>query len=289
MTRNSPRTLIVGAHGQLGQQFALAQNKQNFIFAGKTRLSVLDSELIRKFIKNNFIDVVINCSGYTNVPLAEEEPFLAMQLNGIGPENLGSVCAELGKTLIHISTDSVFDGNKNTPYSELDIPKPLNKYSATKLAGENAVLSSGLNKSSIVRVSWLYSNFGNNFYHKILPRCEAGEDLNVVSDQFSTPTFAGDLVDFVCDYLIEAEHSGCEIFHFSNLGKASWYEFAVEISKLKNSRSSVIPISTENYGDIVVRPKYTALSNTKIVERFNYKQKCWKQSLRKCIDERQTL
>ena len=287
MNEQKIKVLVVGANGQLGKQFHNQRHlfPQLFLMS-KQSLNILDLNQISKVLKVHQPDIVINCAAYTDVVGAEQNTKEAYDVNQVGVCNIAEICSEAGVKLIHISTDSVFDGNKKKPYNEQDAVNPLNEYSRSKWAGEQEMFKRNPDGSSVIRVSWLYSNFGNNFYEKIIAQSSQKVELKVVDDQFSTPTYARGLVEFIANKMINTKHRGCELFHFSDIGKASWYEFAREIIKLDGGLSNLIPISTEEFCAPVTRPKYTVLSHQKIVQKFNYSMSHWKQNLERCLYDR---
>ncbi|MFT5725519.1 MAG: dTDP-4-dehydrorhamnose reductase [Bacteroidia bacterium] len=281
------RVLVLGANGQLGRQFNAQKNSfDELLLAPRQSLDILDFSQAEKILKTHKADVVINCAAYTDVVGAEKNRKQAYAVNHSGVGNLADICHDVGTKLIHISTDSVFDGRKMTAYIETDNAQPLNEYSKSKWAGEQVMLQKNSDTSSVVRVSWLYSNFGNNFYEKILSKSMTEDELKIVNDQVSTPTYARGLVEFISNALIYTNHDGCELFHYSDFGEASWYDFAKEIVKLSGGRSKVTPISTTQFSAPVLRPKYTVLSHQKVVKKFDYLMTHWKENLERCLYDR---
>ena len=256
------RILICGANGQLGLQFKdLYQGNDSFCFATKEECDLRSADSIHECISRFLPSVIINCAAYTDVQGAEHERCKAFELNTDAVGNLAQVCAKRGVRLIHISTDSVFDGVRNGgAYAETDPTGPLNVYSESKLLGEVEVQRFAPSGSAIVRVSWLYSNFGNNFYEKIIAKIDRSEEILVVNDQFSSPSFGGKFVEFLHLLVTSPTWHGVEIFHYGDGGVCSWYDFATEIAHNMNYGGVVIPINTPESGSMLRRPRYTKLS-----------------------------
>lgn len=269
--------LVVGANGQLGNELRLLlQNKAEYV--DKDELDITNQEAVLAFIKPEKYQAVINCAAYTAVDKAEDDEDLAYKINAEGPKNL----ALTGVPMIHISTDYVFDGQKCTPYIESDIADPTSVYGRTKLAGENLVLDTA-NTAVIIRTSWLYSEFGNNFVKTMRRLGAERESLNVVFDQVGTPTYAKDLAQAIVDILPQIKQGTKEIYHFSNEGVCSWYDFAVEIMRMSNLSCQVNPIESSQYPTKATRPSYSVMNKGKIKTEFGVKSRHWQQALRECI------
>jgi len=269
--------LVVGANGQLGNELRLLlQNKAEYV--DKDELDITNQEAVLAFIKPEKYQAVINCAAYTAVDKAEDDEDLAYKINAEGPKNL----ALTGVPMIHISTDYVFDGQKCTPYIESDIADPTSVYGRTKLAGENFVLDTA-NTAVIIRTSWLYSEFGNNFVKTMRRLGAERESLNVVFDQVGTPTYAKDLAQAIVDILPQIKRGTKEIYHFSNEGVCSWYDFAVEIMRMSNLSCQVNPIESSQYPTKATRPSYSVMNKGKIKTEFGVKSRHWQQALRECI------
>lgn len=272
--------LVTGANGQLGSELRAIESKlDTYFFTDVAELDVLDKQAVAEFVKKNAIQIIVNCAAYTNVDKAEEEPKLTDSLNHIAVKNLAEVCVENKVTLIHISTDYVFDGTKNTPYSEEDFTSPLGVYGQTKLEGEKAV-ESICDEYLILRTSWLYSALGNNFAKTIQRLSKEKNELKVVFDQVGTPTYAADLAAFISFVIENAYYRGKkEIYHFSNEGVCSWYDFAKEIVVLLGENCNVKPCYSTEYPAKVVRPCYSVLDKTKLKREFGYEIPHWRASL----------
>ena len=278
--------LITGANGQLGremQRVAKVDNN-NYIFTDSDELDITNISAIREVVVANRVDVIVNCAAYTNVDKAEEEPLLSDLLNNKAVENLAVVSKEREVTLIHISTDYVFDGSACTPYIEDCKTSPTGAYGATKLAGEQSIINSGCSYI-IIRTSWLYSIWGNNFVKTMQKLTAERDTLNVIFDQIGTPTYAGDLADAICD-IVSSDKFGKEgVYHFSNEGVCSWYDFAVEICEINGNSCSINPIHSYEYPSKVTRPHYSVLDKTKFKANFEATIPHWRRSLVKCIDK----
>jgi len=283
--------LVTGAYGQLGQEFNSFSKKHkdfNFIFTDIDKLDISDKKELELFFSDNSINYVINCAAYTAVDKAESEPELAHSINCDAVVNLISVCNKFNTRLIHFSTDYVFNGRSNTPYSESDKKDPISVYGKTKLISEELIINE-LKSGIILRTSWLYSSFGNNFVKTMLRLGSEKDQINVVSDQKGTPCYGKDLTYVVMNIInqIECGDYVCvkpEIFNYSGEGICSWYDFAVEIMKLGKINCKVNPISTEDYPTPATRPSYSVLSKTKIKKAFNINIKHWHESLKECIN-----
>jgi len=283
--------LVTGANGQLGKtlNYLVDQTKTDFRFVFTTReqLDLTDFQNIRSFIEQNQFDVIINCAAYTAVDKSEVEKKQANLVNHLSVKNIAEIARDNCIKLIHISTDYVFDGLKLKPYTEKDNTSPKNVYGKTKLDGENAILSTMACDALIIRTSWLYSEYGNNFLDTILKLTKTKEKLNIVSDQIGSPTYANDLAIAIIKIIesknfIEASQIS-EVFHYSNDGKCSWYDFAREIIQISGKKCSIDPISSKDYPQSATRPKHVLLDKEKIRDSFGLEIIFWKDSLYKCI------
>lgn len=274
--------LVTGALGQLGQslQFIAPHYKEvQFIFASSQDLDITDEERVTVFFEQNKIDFCINTAAYTAVDKAESDQEKAYLVNVVGPKNLAISCQKVNATLLHISTDFVFDGTANTPYLESDLTNPIGVYGQTKLDGENEVVLN-CDKHYIIRTSWVYSQFGNNFMKTMLRLAQDRTELNVVSDQIGTPTNAVDLAYAILDIISNSEQvASYGIYNFSNEGVCSWYDFAKEIFKINDLNIKVNPIPTEDYPTPAKRPKYSVLDKSKIKSTFGITIKNWQEAL----------
>jgi dTDP-4-dehydrorhamnose reductase len=272
------RVLVTGANGQLGKSIRkIAQDYQEmkFIFTDVAELDITNNEEVNTFFKSNKIDYCINCAAYTAVDKAEEEADKAYLLNAIAVKNLAEACKTSAAVLIHISTDFVFDGTKRTPYTEEDTPNPLSVYGKSKLKGEQ-YLQGILERHFIVRTSWLYSEYGNNFVKTMLRLAETKDEISVVNDQIGSPTYAGDLASFLLQ-IIHADPKKYGIYHYSNEGEISWYDFAVEIFKQHKKAVRVSPIPTSAYPTAAKRPTYSVMYTSKANQL--HKIKIWNERL----------
>lgn len=281
------KILVTGANGQLGSEL----RRRNFsalddvYFTDVNKLDITDYKAVESFLEVNEIDTIINCAAYTSVEKAEDNPKLAEVINADAVGNLARAACRNDCLLIHISTDYVFDGKGRVPYTEKDIPCPLNVYGKTKLAGERVILESGC-FHIIVRTSWLYSGFGQNFVKTMLRLADERAEVKVVADQFGTPTYAGDLAGFLVDLMandVRIEYQG--IYHYSNEGECSWCDFAKEIMRLAGKECKVLPVSTGEYPVKALRPAYSVLDKTKIRKTFGVTIPEWKESLRGILEE----
>tara|TARA_Y100001970_G_scaffold291563_1_gene429195 strand:- start:1834 stop:2736 length:903 start_codon:yes stop_codon:yes gene_type:complete len=284
--------LVTGSSGQLGQEInSLIKNEIkdrsgfNFYFLNKKDLNITDKKSIKNFVQDKKIRLIINCAAFTNVELAEDQNEVCYEVNSQGVKNLVDALNDNNGSIIHISTDYVFDGNSNKPYKENDSTKPLNVYGLSKLEGEKIIRSSNISYA-IVRTSWLYSKFGNNFFKSTINKINSGEDLNIVCDQIGSPTNAHDLAFYVlniCDIFLESNKKYQEILHFANSGSVSWFEFANEIKDLHTSNKIIVNrIKTNDLKLKANRPKFSALDNKKAENFVSYNIKDWKDSLSEC-------
>lgn len=280
--------LVTGANGQLGsdlKELVEKQNLTNFFFKNRTTLDICTKEDIEKIIKENSISVIINCAAYTAVDRAEQEEETADKINHQAVAFLGELAKEYNLKLIHISTDYVFNGKNYKPYIETDEVQPQGAYGRTKLNGEKALLKINPKNSIIIRTSWVYSSYGNNFVKTMLRLGMERDSLGVIFDQIGTPTYAKDLAQTILDILPKLENNEIEIYHFSNEGAISWYDFAKEIMKMGKRDCIINPIETKDYPTPASRPHYSLLNKAKIKEKFNIKIPYWKDSLKECISK----
>ena len=280
------KVLITGSNGQLGSEIRnLSSDSDNeFFFTDVAELDITDLAAIEKYVDENGIDLIVNCAAYTNVDKAEDDAEMADKINHLAVANLAKVSKKHALTLIHISTDYVFNGTKNTPYTETDTTNALGVYGATKLAGEKALLESGC-KYLIIRTSWLYSSYGNNFVKTMRRLTMEKEHLKVVFDQVGTPTYAADLAQIIL-HIIEMEkyNGNSGTYHFSNEGVCSWYDFAIEIRNLFGNECDIQPCHSEEFPAKVKRPNFSVLDKTKIKQTFELKIPYWKDSLKNCVE-----
>ena len=260
--------LITGSNGQLGSEIREISDQYenyNFIFTDVEELDLTISEDIVSFFTDNKIDACINCAAYTAVDKAEDEVELAMLVNSTAVENLSKVCKNNGTLLFHISTDYVFNGKHFMPYVETDTVSPDSQYGLSKLKGEEAVMLN-CDKAIIVRTSWLYSSHGNNFVKTLIKLGNERDQLSVVSDQVGTPTYAADLAEAIMVMIASFDETKPkEIYHFSNEGAISWYDFGKAIMKLSDIECAINPIDSKDYPSKANRPFYSVLSKSKII------------------------
>ena len=283
------KVLITGSNGQLGSEIKeLASDYENleFVFKDLPELDICDAETLTTIISDQHINAVINCAGYTAVDQAEENSEIAEQVNVKGVLNLVNALEKVDGKLIHISTDYVFDGNHSQPYKESDPVSPIGVYGQTKRAGELAVLNSSID-AIVIRTSWLYSVYGNNFVKTMLRLGNEKKSIQVVSDQKGTPTFAKDLAKTCLDILSDASSTNLSkkgsLYHYSNEGVISWYDFASAIMEISNIGCKVIPIETKDYPTLTKRPLYSVLDKSKIKSDFKVIIPHWRDSLANCI------
>lgn len=277
---------ILGSHGQLGKSFQdlpLFIEKYNMLFFSKNQLDIRNDKLIKYFIDKYKINCIINCAAYTAVDLAENEMEKASILNYECVKILAKIVKQYELKFIHISTDYVFDGQTNSPYKENDITNPLSVYGKTKLRGEQAIMEIAPKNTIIIRTSWLYSGYGKNFVKTIQNLGRQRKELDVVFDQIGTPTFARDLAEIILNILPVIQNEKPEIYHYSNEGVASWYDFAKEIMKLSRLNCSIKPIESKDFPTLAPRPYYSVLNKQKIKEKFHIEIPYWKDSLERCI------
>ena len=289
------RILVIGKNGQLGQSIKKNVdekkihdlNNYDFVFIGREELNLEHIENIKSYFDLNEFNIIINCAAYTKVDEAEENHKQANLINNIAVREIAKIAKTKNIKLIHISTDFVFDGSKKKPYTEDDATSPLNIYGETKLAGELGVMSIMETNSLIIRTSWLYSEFGNNFVKTILNLATKNNSLDIVSDQIGAPTYARDLADSILHIVSTENFIGNEkptaIFHYSNEGKSSWYEFAKEVISISGISCHLNPIKTEDYPLPAKRPKYSILSKKKISQEYALNIDHWKVALKTCL------
>ena len=278
--------LVTGANGQLGNEMRLmAQNSSyHYIFTDVEELDITDFNAILQTVKEKEIQIIVNCAAYTNVDKAENDFDIANALNNIAVGRLANVAKAQNATLIHISTDYVFNGNNHIPYTEDDITDPIGVYGKTKLAGEETIKKVGCNYI-ILRTTWLYSKWGNNFVKTMQKLTLEKDSLSVIFDQIGSPTYAKDLAHAI-SLIIERNMLNQQgIYHYSNEGVCSWFDFAKEICELSGHNCNITPIHSQEYPSKVTRPHYSVLDKTKFKETFGIPVPYCKDSLKKCINE----
>jgi dTDP-4-dehydrorhamnose reductase len=275
--------LVTGGSGQLGQSLQFIAVKYpniQFEFFNSSLLDVTNFENCDSVFSKIKPDYCINASAYTAVDKAESEPEKAYDINVLGAENLAVICKKYNTILIHVSTDFVFDGEKNIPYNEKDITNPLSVYGKTKFDGEKAI-QSVLKEHLIIRTSWLYSQFSNNFMKTMLRLASERDSLSIVNDQIGTPTYAVDLAEVIIKIIILNTKSKFGIYHYSNEGQCSWFDFAKKIFEYNSVSIQVNPIPSSSFPTPAKRPKYSVLDKSKIKNAFGIEIPNWEVSLKK--------
>ncbi len=286
----SKSILVTGANGQLGSelyQLSALESSLTFTFVTRNELDLSDPLSLETWFEDKRFDVIVNCAAYTAVDKAESEPELAAVINATAVATLAALTKKSHSALIHISTDYVFNGKNFKPYVESDPVQPQSVYGQSKLEGEQALLAVNAPKSLIIRTSWVYSQFGNNFVKTMLRLGKARAELGVIYDQVGAPTSARDLAQAILAIIKHPELdeiSEPEIYHFSNEGVCSWYDFAKAIFEYSGINCHVKPIETKDYPTPATRPHYSLLNKAKIKQRFDLTIPYWKDSLKDCLD-----
>ena len=283
--------LVTGSNGQLGSEIkdlAINYSRFNFFFMDLPLLNICNTSQLDTFFEDKKINMVINCAAYTAVDKAEDDAEIAEKVNSEGVANLVNALEKVDGKLIHISTDYVFDGNSFLPYHESDEVNPLGVYGNTKRKGELAVINSDID-SIVIRTSWLYSAYGNNFVKTMLRHGNERNELGIIFDQVGTPTNASDLAKACLEISSISDTASIskkgKIYHFSNEGVASWYDFAISIMKIGGENCKVKPIQTKDYPTLAKRPQYSLLNKSKIKTDFKIEIPYWKDSLKECIEK----
>ncbi len=285
--------LVTGANGQLGRELRnqASGSPHRFIFSDVTSVPGLDTvflditniDAVRLVAESEGVDVIVNCAAYTDVDRAEDDSAMAELLNHTAAGVLAKVCSERDSTLVHISTDYIFSGEGCVPYREVDAPSPRSVYGSTKLAGEESVLHSGCS-SIILRTAWLYSPYGKNFVKTIARLVDEKEQIKVVFDQCGSPTYAADLAALIVKILDKNMTERCGVYHFTDEGAISWYDFAMAIRDLMGSPCEVLPCRSEDYPARARRPHYSVLDKSLVKETFDVKIPHWYDSLKECLE-----
>lgn len=298
---SSKSILVIGKNGQLGQsiqklvtQDSTLNTQHSFTFVSRDELDLSSSESIREYFADKSFDVIINCAAYTAVDKAESEPELADQINHLAVKQLAEIAKAQNAFMLHVSTDYVFNGQSFKPYVETDEVGPQGVYGLTKLKGEQAMQAIAP-AGCIIRTSWVYSEFGNNFVKTMLRLGAERDSLNVIFDQVGSPTYASDLASAILEILnvefsmlngqknAEIQHSPLNIYHYSNEGVCSWYDFAQAIFELSNTKCTVLPIETKDYPTPAKRPHFSVMNKAKIKSKLNLSIPYWRQSLLACL------
>ena len=282
--------LVTGANGQLGHEMQLAakESRNTYVFTdvaeGYEKLDITNVDEVRRMVRERNIQVIVNCAAYTNVDKAEDDVAMADLLNNRAVENLAVAAKEADAVLVHVSTDYVFQGDRNVPCREDWPTHPLGVYGQTKLAGEQSLLRVGC-RYLIFRTAWLYSAFGKNFVKTMQNLTAMKDSLKVVFDQVGTPTYAGDLAALIYHIIENDQLDKQGIYHYSNEGVCSWYDFAKEICALSGNVCDIQPCHSDEFPSKVQRPHFSVLDKTKVKETFGITVPYWKDSLVKCIEE----
>ncbi len=285
---NKPVVLVTGKNGQLGSELAdltpALHDKFTFCFFGRDELDISNEEQVTQVFNNLKPAFVINCGAYTAVDKAEAEKEKALAGNAYGVGVMASLCKQLGAKFIHVSTDYVFNGQGTTPYKEDDVTDPVNYYGYTKLQGEKLALQNNEN-SIVIRTSWVYSKYGNNFVKTMIRLMKERPEIRVVSDQVGSPTYAKDLAEAILQIIEGSKPFKPGIYHFSNEGVISWFDFATAIQQLKHLNSTVSPIPTTAFPTPAKRPAYSVMSKEKIAADYGVTVRNWKDALIECLEK----
>ena len=285
LNSNIYNVLVTGSSGQVGNEIKAISSdySYNFFFTDRNNIDITSKDSIKEFCKTNNINVIINCAAYTAVDKAQSDEINADLINRKAVKKLALVSQELNIKLIHISTDYVFDGKNFKPYCEEFQTNPQSIYGKTKLDGENEMRDINPLNSIIIRTSWVYSYYGNNFVKTMLRLGKEKEELGVIFDQIGTPTYAKDLAKTILDIIPQIENSKVEIYNYSNEGVLSWYDFAKEIMKMAKLNCKINPIETYQYPTPAKRPHFSLLNKNKIKSTFNIEIPYWKDGLDDCL------
>ena len=278
------KIIVFGASGQLGQCLKVVAEQQNIHdinFLPEEQANILEVEGLRSIFKTESPQYCINCAAYTAVDKAEDEQDLARKINRDGAENLSRLCAEYNTTLIHVSTDFVFAGNEAKLLTETDTAEPVNIYGLTKLEGEQAITGT-LERHYILRTSWLYSEFGNNFVKTMLRFGKEKDEMRIIADQIGTPTYAIDLASCIF-HIIQNDNQQYGLYHYSNEGVTSWYDFAKAVFDIAELKVKAIPIKSSEYVTKAMRPAFSVMEKSKIKKAFNIEIPYWRDSLLECM------
>jgi dTDP-4-dehydrorhamnose reductase len=280
------KTLVLGASGQLGQCLKAVASKRNIDtldFPDESAANILDVDKLRALFAEKKPAYVINCAAYTAVDKAEDDVDLCRLINKQGALNIALLCKEFGAKLVHVSTDFVFEGAIPELLKEDDVAEPINIYGLTKLEGEVDIIDN-LNEHYIIRTSWLYSEYANNFVKTMLKLGADRDELSIIADQIGSPTYAIDLAGVILD-VIASGKTEYGVYHYSNEGSISWFDFAKGIFDISNTKVKVNPIPTSAYPTKAVRPKFSVMDKTKIKTTFGIEVPYWRDSLVRCIEQ----
>ncbi len=278
--------LVTGANGQLGSEFkAIAGEFSNYkiTFANRSTIDITDESKLRSFCVHHNIEAIINCAAYTLVDKAEDENIIADNVNHKAVNSIATIAKELNIKLVHISTDYVFDGDTSLPYAEEDNTNPINIYGRSKLNGELSLINVAPQNSIIIRTSWVYSSFGNNFVKTMLKLSETKKELSVIFDQVGSPTYARDLAKHILQILPNINNDQVEIYHYTNEGVCSWYDFALAVFEISKKHVEITPIESSAYPTKATRPHYSVLNKQKIKSTFDLNIRHWREALKSCL------
>ena len=278
------RILVTGASGQLGQEFQnnVSKSKDDFYFTDETELDITNKTHIFNYVLENQIKLIINCAAYTDVNGSESNKKLAIKINSESIKNLVEICEEQKLKMIHLSTDYVYDSNNINPIKEDSNINPINYYGFSKREGEKIIEKSS-SDLIIIRTSWLYSMYGNNFVKTMIKKGEKGGKIYVINDQFGCPTYSKDLVDCTLNIIGSDKLNKHKIYNFSNEGYTNWYDFTKKIFELKEINCSIISVDSKNYKSIARRPKYSVTDKSRIKDNFNINIRKWEDALEEFI------
>ena len=278
------KILVTGANGQLGQEFKnnISKSDHKFYFTDINELDIINKNHVLNYVSDNQIELIINCAAYTNVDKSEINKNLAIKVNSEAVKNLIEICEEKKLKMIHFSTDYVYNSNKISPIKEDSNINPLNYYGVSKREGEKIIEKSS-SDSIIIRTSWLYSVYGNNFVKTMIKKGESGNKVYVINDQFGCPTYSKDLVDCTLNIIASNKFNKYAVYNFSNEGYTNWYEFTKKIFELKKIKCKIIPVDSNNYKTIAIRPKYSITDKSRIKDVFDIMIRSWDKALEEFI------
>jgi dTDP-4-dehydrorhamnose reductase len=278
------KILVTGGEGQLGHALRRVKDGNEWLFTDLPQMDITDREAVNAFFDRERPEVVVNCAAFTDVDRAESEREAAYRVNRDAPQFLAEACARTGAAIVHVSTDFVFDGSGDRPYTEEDEPAPLNVYGESKLAGERAVMQSGA-RGAVVRTSWLYSPWGKNFVKAIMRVAAERDEISVVADQIGCPTSAVSLAAAIVTTIPALVGRPAAVYQFCDAGVVSRADFAVEIIRQAGLACRVVPVSSSEYTSPAERPLYSALDTAKITRTFGIAPLSWAETLAECINE----
>ena len=278
------KILVTGASGQLGQEFQnnVSKSKDDFYFTDEIDLDITNKNHVLNYVSDNQIELIINCAAYTDVNGSESNKKLAIKVNSESIKNLVEICEKQKLKMIHFSTDYVYNSNNISPIKEDSNINPINYYGFSKREGEK-IIEKSLSDSIIIRTSWLYSVYGNNFVKTMIKKGEKGEKIYVINDQFGCPTYTKDLVNVILSIIDSNVKPKYKVYNFSNEGYTNWYDFTKKIFELKKLNCSIIPVDSKNYKSIARRPKYSVLDKSRIKDTFNINIRNWEDALQEFI------